>query len=111
MSFRQIEIIMLNLPATKSRDRHAVLARAARLNIGRGVFLALLLNFTAIRPVPGQSVSLSDSSISNVIIAVANHWQQTLADGSYPASDDKIDFPLPSRHEADWASPTNMRGA
>lgn len=84
---------MLNLPATKSRNRHAVLAQAARLNICRGVFLALLLNFTVIHPAPGQSVSLSDSSISNVITVVAKHWQQTLADGYYPGSNSsKIAF-------------------
>ena len=33
----------------------------------------------------GQTIS--DGAISNVIvITVANHWQRTLADGSYPAA-------------------------
>jgi len=32
----------------------------------------------------GQTIS--DAGISNVIVTVANHWQHTLADGSYPAA-------------------------
>ena len=32
----------------------------------------------------GQTVS--DGAISNVIVTVANHWQHSLADGSYPAA-------------------------
>ncbi|MGO8836263.1 MAG: glycoside hydrolase family 105 protein [Limisphaerales bacterium] len=32
------------------------------------------------------TTDISDSAISNVITAVANHWQHALADGSYPAA-------------------------
>ena len=32
----------------------------------------------------GQTIS--DVAVSNVIVTVANHWQRTLADGSYPAA-------------------------
>ena len=32
----------------------------------------------------GQTIS--DIAVSNVIVTVANHWQRTLADGSYPAA-------------------------
>jgi rhamnogalacturonyl hydrolase YesR len=84
---------MPDLPATKSRNRHAYPAQATRLNICCGVFLALLLNFIPFHQAQGQTVYISDSAVSNVIIAVANHWQQTLADGYYPGSNSlKIAF-------------------
>jgi len=34
----------------------------------------------------GPATGISDSSISNVIVTMANHWQHPLADGSYPAA-------------------------
>jgi rhamnogalacturonyl hydrolase YesR len=34
----------------------------------------------------GQTITISDSAISNVITAIGNHWQRPLADGSYPAA-------------------------
>ena len=84
---------MQDLPATKSRNRHAYPAQATRLNICCGVFLALLLNFIPYHQAQGQTVYISDSAVSNTITAVANHWQRTLADGYYPGSNSlKIAF-------------------
>jgi len=55
--------------------------------------LALLLNVTPLHQAQGQTIGWSDNSISNVITAVANHWQHTLADGYYPGSNSlKIAF-------------------
>jgi rhamnogalacturonyl hydrolase YesR len=93
MSFRQKENIMPKLPATNGRNRHGVPAQATFLNVCRGLFLALFLNFTPIHQAQGQAIGWSNNSISNVINAVANHWQQTLADGYYPGSNSlKISF-------------------
>jgi rhamnogalacturonyl hydrolase YesR len=48
--------------------------------------LAVLLLLSHVRDASGLTNNISDNSISNVIVKVANHWQHTVADGSYPAA-------------------------
>jgi hypothetical protein len=98
---------MQKLPA-KNRQNSNDIVMQALSNIGRGVFLALLLSFAAIHQAQGQPVGLSDSSISNVITAVANHWQHTLADGYYPGSN-SLKIPFSSAQSA--TKPTGLAWA
>ncbi|MGA2241945.1 MAG: glycoside hydrolase family 88 protein [Verrucomicrobiota bacterium] len=48
--------------------------------------LAGFLLLGHVRDAFGITNNISDISISNVIVTVANHWQHTVADGSYPAA-------------------------
>ena len=61
------------------------MTQATSPNLVLGVLTAsLLLGFGCSIPVFGQTTNVSDNSISNIITVVANHWQSTLTDGSYP---------------------------
>jgi rhamnogalacturonyl hydrolase YesR len=63
------------------RRAHPLLKRVLRFRIAALAGLSLL---ACVAAASGQAIS--DGAVSNVIVAVANHWQRPLADGSYPAA-------------------------